>query len=149
MARQRGAQDAALAALACGAVACNNARLEASGERIGDPREIALMLTGAALGARTDAEERARDRLALYHFEPHLKLISTADRVGAERWLHTKGAPEAVLARCNAVLGPAGERIRLDEPRRDTVVSTQRGLAGTFRVGYAVWVAPYIDGGNG
>ncbi len=108
--------DAALAAVARGAVACNNARLEQSGEHLGDPTEIALMLAGRALGVSTDPEQREHERIALFHFEPHLKLMSTADRAGDRRWLHTKGAPEAVLARCTTVLDSAGEAVALDDP---------------------------------
>ena len=40
------------AALARGVVACSNARLDESGEHIGDPTEIALMLAGRASGYR-------------------------------------------------------------------------------------------------
>ncbi len=47
--------------------------------------------------------------------------MSTADCVDAERWLHTKGAPEAVLARCETVLGADGETIQLDRPLRDAI----------------------------
>ena len=101
--------DVALTALARAAVACNNARLADSGEHVGDPTEIALMLAGVALGAGTDADERQGARMALFHFDPRLKLMSTVDRVGAEVWLHVKGAPEAMLVRCERILGPAGE----------------------------------------
>jgi calcium-translocating P-type ATPase len=106
-------EDAALSSLARGAVACNNARLEESGDQVGDPTEIALMLTGQALGARTDADERQRARVALFHFEPHLKLMSTADQDSDGFWLHTKGAPEAVLARCETALDRRGEAVGL------------------------------------
>ena len=68
------------AALARGVVACSNARLDESGEHIGDPTEIALMLAGRALGTDIDPDERARGRAALFHFDPRLKLMSTADR---------------------------------------------------------------------
>jgi calcium-translocating P-type ATPase len=114
--------DEALAALAQGAVACNNARLEPSGEHIGDPTEVALMLAGGELGGSTDPDERQRGRVALFHFEPHLKLMSTADRDGDQRWLHTKGAPEAVLARCKTMLDRQGELVELDNPGRKQVV---------------------------
>jgi calcium-translocating P-type ATPase len=113
--------DCALTALARAAVACNNAHLAESGEHVGDPTEIALMLAGGILGASTDADVRARNRVALYHFEPHLKLMSTADRAGGALWLHTKGAPEAVLARCETILDPGGVPIPLDQPFRDAI----------------------------
>jgi calcium-translocating P-type ATPase len=118
---EHGASDAALSALARGAVACNNARLDASGEHIGDPTEVGLMLAGQALDASTDDEERSRDRVALYRFDPRLKLMSTADRVGRECTLHTKGAPEEVLKRCETVLSADGDAVPLDDPRRQSI----------------------------
>jgi magnesium-transporting ATPase (P-type) len=45
------ADHPALIALGRGTVACNNARLGSSGDHVGDPTEIALMLAGRALGA--------------------------------------------------------------------------------------------------
>jgi magnesium-transporting ATPase (P-type) len=59
---ERQPDDAALAALARAAVACNNARLERSGEQVGDPTEVGVMLAGQALGASTDDEARGRNR---------------------------------------------------------------------------------------
>ena len=120
-------------ALARGAVACNNARLEDSGEHVGDPTEIALMLTGAALGASTDPDARQSCRIALFHFEPHLKLMSTADRDGDDLWLNTKGAPESVLARCETVLDGERGEAPLDPAVRELVDQqvadfSQRGM---------------------
>jgi calcium-translocating P-type ATPase len=107
--------------LARAVVSCNNARLDDSGDNTGDPTEIGLMLAGRALGASTDDEERDRNRIALYHFDPQLKLMSTADRVGDERRLNTKGAPEAVVGRCDTVLGMDGEPVPLDDAQRQSV----------------------------
>jgi calcium-translocating P-type ATPase len=116
-------------ALGCAIVACNNARLEESGERVGDPTEIALMLAGARLGASVDPDARQRDRIAQFHFEPHLKLMSTADRDGELRWLHTKGAPESVLARCTRVLQADGTEAPLDDAARAAVEGEVAGFS--------------------
>ncbi len=113
--------DAALSALGRTVVACNNARREESGEYIGDPTEVGLIQAGQTLGASTDDQARERNRIALYHFDPQLKLMSTADQVGEERWLHTKGAPEAVLGRCETVMGTDGGAIPLDDERRQSI----------------------------
>ena len=121
--RRDGPGNEALASLARAAVACNNARLEGSGEHVGDPTEVGLMLAARALGASVDADARARARDVLYHFDPHLKLMSTADRDGSARWLHTKGAPEAVLARCESVLEPDGQTRPLDAALNERIAS--------------------------
>jgi calcium-translocating P-type ATPase len=113
--------DAAVPLLVRVALACNNARLDRTGDNVGDPTEIALLLAGEALGAHSDAEERARARLAVYHFDPRVKLMSTVDAEGDQRWLHTKGAPEAVLERCDSVLDADGGRLALGDGDRDQI----------------------------
>jgi len=134
----REAEDQPSIALGRAIVACNNARLEESGEHAGDPTEIALMLAGAELGASVDPDARHRDRIALFHFEPHLKLMSTADRDGELRWLHTKGAPESVIARCTRVLEADGAEAPLDDERRAAV---EREVAGFSQRGMRVIAA--------
>ncbi|HSO97534.1 MAG TPA: HAD-IC family P-type ATPase, partial [Solirubrobacteraceae bacterium] len=119
------ADDAALTALGRTVVTCNNAHRDESDpahpEYVGDPTEVGLMLAGQQLGATADDEERERNRIAVYHFDPALKLMSTVDQVGDERWVHTKGAPEAVLGRCETVMGPGGEAIPIDPDRRRSI----------------------------
>ena len=100
--------DAALTALADTAVACNNARLQPSGQDGGDPTELALLMTARALGAQIDAAARERRRAHQYNFDAQRKLMSTIDAGEDHDWLHTKGAPESVLPRC--VRGAAGRR---------------------------------------
>jgi len=102
-------EDAGLRALAVAACACNNARLAASGENTGDPTEIALMLAARRLGADVDAERRDGHRRHVYAFDPQRKLMTTLDALADGSWLHTKGAPEAVLPACVSALGPSGE----------------------------------------
>jgi len=125
--------DATQRALGCAIAGCNNAHRgdadpahlgdadPAHPEYVGDPTEVGLMQVGQALGASIDDAERDRNRIALYHFDSGLKLMSTADRVGDQCWLHTKGAPEAVLNRCETVLGADGQAIPLDEDRRRSI----------------------------
>ena len=107
--------DQALARLARAAVACNNAVLADSGEHTGDPTEVALMLAGRMLGADTNADARAGARETVFHFDPRLKLMSSVDRGVDGRALHTKGAPEGVLRRCESVLEADGTAIALDD----------------------------------
>jgi calcium-translocating P-type ATPase len=124
--------DRALVELARTAVACNNAVLVDAGEPVGDPTEIALMLAGRLLGADTDAQTRERAREAVFHFEPHLKLMSTVDRDGAgsARVLHTKGAPEGVVARCASLVGADGAVSELNGRRRDQIADQVAAFGG-------------------
>ena len=140
------AADGALTALARAAVACNNARLEESGVGVGDPTEVALMLAGRALGISTDPDARQHSRVALYHFEPHLKLMSTADRVGEALWLHTKGAPEGVLARCDTVLGNGRETVGLDDHERKLIADQVTSFSSQGMRVIAVAKRPLAEG---
>jgi calcium-translocating P-type ATPase len=110
-------------ALLRGAVRCSNAAIErgADGwERRGDPTESALLAAAADLGedvARALAE-RDRRRVGLYHFDAHLKRMTTFDEEpGGGRWYHVKGAPIELLERCDAIRGSDGDRPLTDEER--------------------------------
>lgn len=92
------------------AVWCGNAELAdpaaGSPEESGDPTELALLHVAEAIGisARRDHDRR----LAHFHFDPNLRRMSTLDRVGESAVLHTKGAPEEVLARCTHIAAADG-----------------------------------------
>jgi calcium-translocating P-type ATPase len=90
-----------LTALAEAAASCNNARLDGQGVAAGDPTEVALLQAARSLGADVDPDRREQCRLHQYNFDPQLKLMTTLDH-GPDGgwWLHTKGAPEAVLPLC-------------------------------------------------
>jgi calcium-translocating P-type ATPase len=63
----------------------------------GDPTDLALL----DAAERIDPEGRALPRVATYAFDPRLRLMSAAARTPrGGLLLVTKGAPEAVLARC-------------------------------------------------
>ena len=82
------------------AAACNNARLEPDGQAAGDPTEVALLQAARSLGADVDADRRDGRRRHQYNFDPQLQADDHARRGAGRGWLHTKGAPEAVLPRC-------------------------------------------------
>ncbi|HLM87345.1 MAG TPA: cation-transporting P-type ATPase [Solirubrobacteraceae bacterium] len=131
----------ALAALAEAASACNQARLIPGGEDSGDPTEVALLHTARFLGADVDLAGRERRRRHQYNFDPRLKLMSTLDALQegeransaaddgegpGERpgdCLHTKGAPEAVLARCTSAIDAHGRELELQDATRARVLA--------------------------
>ncbi|GAA1987448.1 cation-transporting P-type ATPase [Catenulispora subtropica] len=68
---------------------------------VGDPTELALLEAADELGQHSVAAGRDPARLAVFHFDPRLRLMSTVQDAGGGRWrLLVKGAPEAVLERC-------------------------------------------------
>ncbi|MBO0702251.1 MAG: cation-transporting P-type ATPase, partial [Candidatus Dormibacteraeota bacterium] len=118
---------------------CSNAVVAGQGNA-GDPTEIALLQAALLLGGRFDPDERARCRRRHFHFDPALKLMSTVDELD-RTWVHTKGAPEAVLRRCTSImetdgsLRPLGpdQRRRLRELVDGWAAAGQRVLAFAVR----------------
>ncbi len=93
-------------ALARAMALCNDARAGAHGELLGDPTETALL---DAVPREAIAQLNADlPRIGELPFESERALMSTLHRDGDTVLLLTKGAPEAVLRRCTAELGPTG-----------------------------------------
>nr|WP_245645814.1 cation-transporting P-type ATPase [Pseudonocardia acaciae] len=77
---------------------CSTADL---GARRGDPTELALLEMAAAAGVRLDPTTRDTQRLELFAFDPRRASMATLDQVAHARRVHVKGAPEALLPRCD------------------------------------------------
>jgi len=120
---------AGLDALAQAAACCNNARLDAQGQAAGDPTEVALLEAAQSLGADVDPDRRELQCRHQYNFDPQLKLMTTLDLAPDGAWLHTKGAPEAVLPRCVSVLSEAGGSVPLADDARARLMRQVEGYA--------------------
>ena len=101
---------------------CTTAEIDEQGER-GDPTEVALLKAATALGAEVSASTRAPRRQRLFRFDPTRRLMSTIDSVDTGLVVHTKGAPEAVLARCSHTASLDGETISLSEDQRAAMLA--------------------------
>jgi calcium-translocating P-type ATPase len=115
--------------LAAAAAACTTAAL---GTGHGDPTELALLAVAAQFDAGPSLDAREAGRRALFRFEPHAKLMTTADESDGAVVLHTKGAPEEVLSRAALILDRGTERelTAADRTRVATAISelAARGL---------------------
>jgi len=113
------------------ATACNNADLhDAAGKPTGDPTELALLTMAADAGLDVSAAERSKHRRRLFRFDPRLKLMTTVDQADGARVVYTKGAPEAVLARC-ATIRSGGKDVPLTAADRDQAARVMTGYART------------------
>jgi calcium-translocating P-type ATPase len=124
-----GARAPAVTAIAEVMAACNNARLDQDRGPSGDPTEVALLLSATELGNRLDPGRRDLQRRGQFHFDPALKLMSTIDERPGGLHVHTKGAPEAVLARCSAIMSDDGSPSPLRPGKRDEVARVVDGYA--------------------
>jgi magnesium-transporting ATPase (P-type) len=103
---------------------------------IGDPTETALLIAARRLGADVATATRERGCRAVFRFDPALTLMSTVDEVSSQLWVHTKGSPEAVLARCTTLLMSAGAVVPFDDAARATVEDevTSRGVSSASSI---------------
>jgi magnesium-transporting ATPase (P-type) len=84
--------------------ACNNADLHGPGGKpAGDPTELALLDLAAGCGVDVLLAGRQAHRHQLFRFDPRLKLMTTVDDQDGRLVVHTKGAPEEVLARVTRI----------------------------------------------
>ncbi|MFE2612358.1 cation-translocating P-type ATPase [Micromonospora chalcea] len=113
-------QPAGVRDLARTGVLCSNAQLGSGPgtEATGDPTEIALLRFAEGLGVDTSPEQRPRCRRGEFHFDPKLRLMSTVDVDEHGMWLHTKGAPEAIIARSTTIIEADGREQPLDDTTR-------------------------------
>lgn len=96
-----------LSRLTRAALLCNEARIE-GGTLIGDPTEGALLGLAHKSGLDTPAARQRHPRLDELPFDSVSKLMATFHRDEDSLLVLVKGAPDVLLARSSALLGPAG-----------------------------------------
>ncbi|GGD27905.1 cation-translocating P-type ATPase [Sinisalibacter lacisalsi] len=116
-------------ALRIGAL-CNNASLgEGKDGRAGDPMEIALLAAARDAGRGREALVDPCEQVGEHPFDPDLKMMATVHADEDGYVFAVKGAPEAVIAACEAELGPDGPRA-LDNEGRAVWVERNATAAG-------------------
>lgn len=101
----------------------------------GDPTELALLRLAADLGVAVDPIVREAARRAMFHFEPHLKRMSSIDQESDMVVVHMKGALETVLPCCTTLLDTQGQDRAMDDPLRSELHRTlDRYAASGLRV---------------
>ncbi len=122
-----GGSNEALRLLGRATAACTSAELGPSRTKSrGEATEIGLLEAARALGADPSVARRERNRRALFHFDPKLRLMTTVDEDDGELVVNTKGAPEAVLARCERLVGDEA----LEASARAAILAQVESYAG-------------------
>jgi calcium-translocating P-type ATPase len=129
--------DPRASVLAAAAAACTTAQAADDGrpDGSGDPTELALLRLASDLKVAVMPVTRDAQRRSVFHFDAHLKRMSTVDEVTGVLTVHTKGALETVLPCCTHLIDGHGQTRALDEAAR---LELQRALdryaAGGLRV---------------
>ncbi|MEU8655374.1 cation-translocating P-type ATPase [Actinoplanes philippinensis] len=129
--------DPRAAVLAAAAAACTSAQAATDGQPAGsgDPTELALLRLAAHQDVDVTPAARDAARRAIFHFDAHLKRMTSVDETDGVVAVHTKGAPETVLPCCTP----------LDEPtRRELQDAIDRYAADGLRVlavAHRIWPA--------
>jgi len=136
------------------AVRCNNAELERDGDdwrRAGDPTESALLVAAERLGFDVLAAQREREarRKKVFHFDPHLKRMTTLDEESpGELWYHAKGAPLELLGLCTAIRTAEGDRPITDADQAQVRAAFERYAGRGLRVlGFAARHVANVEDG--
>ena len=125
-------------ALRIGAL-CNEATLDPDGpdgaRMAGDPMEVALLQAAAAAGDGRAALLARMPQTRAHPFDPDLKMMATVHEAEEGGCLvAVKGAPEAVIARCDRVLGPDGTAELDDLARADWMRRSREAAAEGLRL---------------
>lgn len=133
-------------ALGYGLTLCSDARVDAEGNVIGDPTELALVVLAAKMGVDADISRREYPRVALVPFDSSYKFMATFHVAPLEDGAPdsliglVKGAPDVVLARCDRAMWN-GEIVGIDEVS-ERIAAANAELAGK---GLRVMSFAYVD----
>ncbi|MFX1295062.1 MAG: cation-translocating P-type ATPase [Promethearchaeota archaeon] len=82
---------------------CNNASLKRSGEEIGDPLEVALLIVAAKADMNRREYLKKFPECREVSFDPSIKLMATFHQEDNAYLVAVKGAPEAVIEKCRSI----------------------------------------------
>jgi len=129
--------DPVLGFLGRAIAACSTAELapERTGKSRGEATEVGLLEAARELGVDVAVARREHDRLAVYRFDPKLRLMSTIDRrTDGGITVHVKGAPEEVLSRSTTIGGREAHRPLVDGDRERVLSVLERYASQGLRV---------------
>ncbi|MFC1576541.1 cation-translocating P-type ATPase [Candidatus Omnitrophota bacterium] len=106
--------------LKCGLL-CNDASAQAKGDEIhylGDPTEIALLVSAKKAGLHMEREKAAWPRINEIPFTSERERMTTIHKNGAKTVAFSKGAPEVMIERCDRILEGGSINPLTDEKRK-------------------------------
>lgn len=112
---------------------CNNAVLgKEKDQNIGDPTEIALIVSAAKYGISD--ERNAMKKVKEIEFDSNRKMMSIAYEINGRRAMYTKGAVEEVLKKCKYVCANGKARQMNDVEAKKIMDANERLSKNALRV---------------
>lgn len=109
-------------------VACNDATLNKDSSIVGDPTEVALIVSAAKAGLVKGEIEKKLPRKDELPFDSDRKRMTTIHEIGSKRIMYTKGAPDIVLKLCTKIL-KNGKIIALTPAERKIILGVNEEFA--------------------
>jgi Ca2+-transporting ATPase len=104
-------------------LSCNNASLDEKGKFLGDPTEVALLVSAYKSGVKTPGE-----RLFEIPFSSERKMMSVVTKSGSNKFVYSKGAAEVMLSKCSHIL-KNGTAVPLNEVEKTTILNKNNEMA--------------------
>ncbi|MCX6709926.1 MAG: HAD-IC family P-type ATPase, partial [Candidatus Woesearchaeota archaeon] len=117
---------------------CNNASID--GGLIGDPTEIALLVSAAKHGFSKKQLEEELLRVNEIPFESERKLMTTihasvqGGKSKGKVFSYVKGAPDVIIRRCNYILISGKIRRMSEKDRKEIIDANEKFASGALRV---------------
>jgi len=105
------------------ALSCNNATLDENGKLLGDPTEVALLVSAYKAEVKNPGK-----RLFEIPFSSERKMMSVVTKNGSHEFVYTKGAAEVVLSKCSHIL-KKGVAVPLNEVEKRTIINKNNEMA--------------------
>ncbi len=109
---------------------CNDSHIEAKNNQLvvlGDPTEVALIVAANKAGFVQVALERDLPKLDAIPFESDFQYMATLHQTPVGNTIYVKGSVEAILKRCQLLLGDCGSERPIDcvETLRETTIERE------------------------
>ncbi len=107
---------------------CSDAEIDESGEVIGEPTEMALVVYADTLGMNKNNLKKEMPRIGEAPFDSGRKMMSTVHNESGKIVQYTKGAPDEVLKKCTHAL-INGEQVVLDDAVKAKILADNKRMA--------------------
>jgi len=106
---------------------CNNVK-HMEGKYMGDPTEVALVISAEKANLRKEELEKRYTRLKEIPFSSERKMMTTVNRCGNKTFAFSKGAVEVILKKCEKIL-INGKIVTLSKDMKTRIIKANDSMA--------------------